>query len=114
MCGNGATPNQQFAIRILQWLLVAQRPLRKSELECGIVLHEHVPRVTSRLRARGNVLSLCNPIVDVDDDPAGSVSFTHFTVQELVSWWVTLKDLALLNVTITDIFKPRICLHSPR
>lgn len=59
-------------------MLVAQRPLKRCELESGIVLDERVSR------PRGDVLSLCHPILDAEDDLGGSVSFIHFTAQESV------------------------------
>ena len=65
-------------------MIVARRPLRRSELEHGIVLDEHVPLVTESNRLRGSVLSLCTPVLDIEDGPEGIVSFTHFTAYELV------------------------------
>ena len=84
MCGDGSTPNQRIAIRILQWLLVAQRPLRRNELESGIVLHRRMQQASATSRARGDVLSLCNPVLDVGEDSTASVKFFHFTVEESV------------------------------
>ena len=84
ICGNAKLQNQKRAIRILQWMIAARRPLRRSELEYGITLDECVPFVTQSTRLRGDVLSLCAPILDVEDGPEGLVSFTHFTVYELV------------------------------
>ncbi len=84
ICGDGKTLNQRTAIRILQWMLVAQRPLKRFELEGGIVLDERVSQITTATRPRGDVLSLCHPILDAEDEPGGTVSFIHFTAQELV------------------------------
>ena len=84
MCGDGATPNQRKAIRILQWLLVAQRPLRRVELETGIVLDRRMQQLTASNRARGDVLSLCNPVLDVGEGSMDLVKFFHFTAQESV------------------------------
>ena len=84
LCGCGKTPNQRIAIRILQWMVVARRPLKRSELESGIILHGQVSKITTSNRPRGDVLSLCYPILDVEDDPASPVRFTHFTAQESV------------------------------
>ena len=84
ICGWGKTPNQRIAIRILQWMVVARRPLKRSELESGIILHGQVSRITTSNRPRGDVLSLCYPILDVEDDPGSPVQFTHFTAQESV------------------------------
>ena len=63
-------------------MIVAQRPLRRSELEYGIVLDEYTPLVTNASRLRGDVLSLCTPVLDIEDGPEGLVSFTHFTAYE--------------------------------
>ncbi|KAM0794096.1 hypothetical protein BDR22DRAFT_815754 [Usnea florida] len=82
ICGSGKTPNQRIAIRILQWMVVTRRPLKRSELESGIILHEQVSRITTSNRPRGDVLSLCYPLLDVEDDPGSPVRFTHFTAQE--------------------------------
>ena len=65
-------------------MLVAQRPLRQAELESGIILDDQVPQITPATRARGNVLSLCFPLIEIDDDPGGYVHFCHFTALELV------------------------------
>lgn len=65
-------------------MLVAQRPLRQVELESGIILDDQVPQITSATRARGNVLSLCFPLIEIDEDPSGYVNFCHFTALESV------------------------------
>ena len=65
-------------------MLVAQRPLRQAELESGIILDDQVPQITTATRARGNVLSLCFPLIEIDEVPNGYVNFCHFTVLELV------------------------------
>ena len=85
MCGDGATSNQRMAIRILQWLLVAQRPLRRIELESGIVLDRRMQRLNATSRARGDVLSLCNPVLDVGEGSMALVKFFHFTAEESVT-----------------------------
>ena len=84
ICGGGKTPNQRTAIRILQWMLVAHRPLKRCELESGIVLDERVSQISTATRPRGDVLSLCHPIIDSENDLGGYVSFIHFTAQESV------------------------------
>lgn len=65
-------------------MLVAQRPLKRCELESGIVLDERVSQISTATRPRGDVLSLCHPLLDAEDDPGGSVCFVHFTAQESV------------------------------
>ena len=85
ICGNSKAPNQRIAIRILQWMLVARRPLKRFEIESGIILDDRVSQITPATRPRGDVLSSCYPILDVDDSPCGYVSFCHFTALESVS-----------------------------
>ena len=82
ICGNGRTPNQRTAIRILQWILVAKRPLKKFELMSGIILDYRTSVVTTDNKARGDPLSLCSPLLEVEDGHCGSVNFFHFTVME--------------------------------
>ena len=65
-------------------MLVAQRPLRQAELESGIILDDQVQRLTPATRARGNVLSLCFPLIEIDEESDGYVHFCHFTALELV------------------------------
>ena len=71
-------------MRILQWLLVARRPLRKPELESGIYLGKRRPQILTSDKPRGDVLSVCQPLIDVEYDASGRVSFVHFTVIESV------------------------------
>lgn len=84
ICGDAKTPNQRIAIRILQWMLVAQRPLKRYEIESGIILDGRVLQITPASKGRRDVLNLCNPILEVDDDPGGNVSFSHSTALESV------------------------------
>ena len=84
LCGDGKTINQRITIRILQWMLVAKRPLRRCELESGITLHGEVSQITAKTRPRGDVLSLCYPILEAEEAPGGFVTFVHFTVLESV------------------------------
>ena len=65
-------------------MLVAQRPLRQAELESGIILDDQVLRLTPANKARGNVLSLCLPLIEIDEESDGYVHFCHFTALELV------------------------------
>ena len=64
--------------------MVARRPLKRHEIESGIVLDDRMSQVTPAARPRGDVLSCCYPILDVEDGPCGYVSFCHFTALELV------------------------------
>ena len=77
------TPNQRLAVRILQWLLVAQRPLRRCEIESGIVL-DGKKGIPTRTKQSRDVLSLCDPILEVQEGEMGLVRIFHFTVGEFV------------------------------
>lgn len=63
-------------------MLVARRPLSRLEIESGIVLDDQVSQITATTRPRGDVLSSCYPILDVEDGPSGYVRFCHFTALE--------------------------------
>ena len=65
-------------------MLVARRPLKRYEIESGIILDERISHITPATRPRGDVLSSCYPILDVEDGPSGNVSFCHFTAFESV------------------------------
>ena len=65
-------------------MLVARRPLKRHELESGIVLDDQTSQITPAAKPRGDVLSLCYPILDVEDGPCGNVDFCHFTALESV------------------------------
>ena len=113
LCGDGKTPNQRIAIRILQWMVVACRPLKRSELESGIILHDQVPKITTSSRPKDDVLSLCYPILEAEDDAGSSVQFIHFTAQESV----LARCFGMLNLAdISGTYgKPTSALHcSPK
>ena len=81
MCGDGREPHQRRSIRVLQWMLVARRPLRRAELENGIILDGQVTQITQATSARGDALSRCYPLIEIDEDPRGCVKFCHSTVR---------------------------------
>ena len=82
-------------------MVVARRPLKRSELESGIILHEQVSKITTSSRPRGDVLSLCYPMLEVEDDAGSSVQFIHFTAQESV----LARCFGMLNVAdISDTY----------
>ena len=82
ICGSGKTPNQRRAVRIIQWMLVTRRSLKKYELECAVMLNETNDVTAPQLN--DNFLSHCDPLLDVDDGPTGAVKFCHFTAVESV------------------------------
>ena len=84
ICGDSQHPNYQRVIRILQWMLVAKRPVKRYEVEDGIVLDGKIREITETTKVRGDILSLCSPFLVVDTGPEGHVRFVHFTAQEYV------------------------------
>ena len=90
-------------------MLVARRPLRQAELESGIILDDRVPEITPATRARGNVLSLCFPLIEIDEDPSGYVDFCHFTALELVIIYSEFgSDWVLADTCVTGSFEATI------
>ena len=85
ICGKAQAPNQFRAVRILQWISVGRRPLRKLELVSGIILDNQVSRITTATRPKGDVLSLCYPILETCGIADEFVNFIHFTAHELVT-----------------------------
>ena len=79
-------------------MLVARRPLKRFEIESGIVLDDRVSQITAATRPRGDVLSSCYPILDVEDGPCGYVSFCHFTALESVFLLLLPSCIDLLNI----------------
>ena len=73
-------------------MLVAKRPLKRCELESGIILHGQVSQITTSSRPRGDVLSLCYPILEAGEDPGGFVNFIHFTVLESVHIRTSVRE----------------------
>lgn len=87
ICGGGNPPGERLpgqcmALRIFQWLLVAKRPLRRAELEAGISLDCHRTRITADTKPRGDVLSLCDPLIQCEGGLSGKVRLFHFTVEK--------------------------------
>ena len=82
ICGQGNSPRERRAIRILHWMLVARRPLRRSELSWAISLDQHNPRVSKSTRPLVDILELCYPILEAGNGEDADVSFIHFTAYE--------------------------------
>ena len=81
-------------------MLVVRRPLKRLEIESGIILDDRVSQITAATRPRGDVLSSCYPIIDVEDGPCGYVSFCHFTALESVQGflWLLTRCMGWLNI----------------
>jgi hypothetical protein len=73
-------PNREKAARILEWIALAKRPMKKLELLDGVSLHRDNCQLNERTRLWGQVIDLCKPLVE--DGPNETIVFIHFTVQE--------------------------------
>lgn len=93
-------------------MMVAERPIKRNELEVGIVLDQRTPKVTTASKIRGDVFTLCNPIVDVEDGPTGYVSFCHSTALELVLSASIQADVLICSQLLLDIYWSLNSLHS--
>lgn len=62
-------------------------------MESGIIFDNENPSITPANKIRGDVLSLCSPLLDVQDGPGGIVEFVHFTVYEY--------DFVIANTKVT-------------
>ncbi|KAL8857778.1 MAG: hypothetical protein Q9178_005678 [Gyalolechia marmorata] len=82
ICGSGKSPNQRRAVKIIHWVVAARRPLRRYEIECAMTLEEM--RDTFIQEPSGDILGICDPLLDVDDGPTGLVKFCHFTALEYI------------------------------
>ena len=68
------------AIRVLEWVAVAKRRLKKFELLDGVSLHESNTLLNENTRLWESVIDLCKPLIE--DGPNGTIVFVHFTVRE--------------------------------
>ena len=66
--------------RILEWIALAKRPLKKIELMDGVTLHRDNSQLNEKTRLWEQVTDLCKPFVE--DGPNGTIVFIHFTVWE--------------------------------
>ena len=68
------------ASRILGWMALSKRPLKRIELLDGISLHRGNNQLNENTRLLGPVIDLCKPFVE--DGSNGTIVFIHFTVRE--------------------------------
>jgi hypothetical protein len=66
--------------RILEWIALAKRPLKKYELLDGVTLYHGNSHLNEQTRLWERVIDLCKPLVE--ETPSGTIVFIHFTVQE--------------------------------
>ncbi|KAH0560092.1 hypothetical protein GP486_003385 [Trichoglossum hirsutum] len=72
--------DSEKASRILEWIALAKRPMKKIELLDGVTLHRGNSQLNEKTRLWERVIDVCKPLVE--DGPNGTVVFIHFTVQE--------------------------------
>ena len=72
--------DREKASRILRWMTMAKRPLKKFELLDGVTLHRHNSQLNEKTRLWEQVVDLCKPLVE--DGPNGTIAFIHSTVRK--------------------------------
>ena len=65
---------------MLQWIAFSFRPLKKFELQDGIVLHDGNTVLDESTKILVDILDLCKPIIE--EGPANTVIFVHFSAKE--------------------------------
>ena len=68
-----------IAIRILEWMACSYRPLRACENLDGIAFKPGSTSLNARAKVHRDVLDLCRPLIE--DGPADTVDFVHFSAQ---------------------------------
>ena len=63
-------------------MISARRPVKRSELESGIVLDKNTTQINDETRIHRDALGLCSPLLDLHATAIGNVPFTHFTARE--------------------------------
>lgn len=69
-----------MAIRILEWMACSYRVLKNYEILDGVALDRLNRTLTSRTRIGTRALDLCRPLIE--DGPANTVEFVHFSARE--------------------------------
>ncbi|TGO32628.1 hypothetical protein BHYA_0301g00120 [Botrytis hyacinthi] len=69
-----------MAIRILEWMACSYRVLKNYEILDGVALDRSNRTLTSRTRIGKRALDLCRPLIE--DGPANTVEFVHFSARE--------------------------------
>jgi hypothetical protein len=70
----------KIAIRILQWIACVERPLKKYEVQDGVVLHEDNTVIDDSTKVSKHVFDLCKPLLE--DGPAETIRFIHSSVKQ--------------------------------
>ncbi|KAI3318736.1 hypothetical protein HD806DRAFT_510815 [Xylariaceae sp. AK1471] len=104
-------------MRILTWLVLVKRPLKRHELLHGVSVTPETPLVTKWDVLDGSVIDKCKPLVE--ELPDGSIALIHFTVEEYLrtSHSTLCFDSAIWEETIAfacvTVVKDSICLLDP-
>jgi len=69
-----------MAIRILGWMACSYRILKSYEILDGIAFDASTTTLTPKTKVRKDILDLCRPLIE--DGPAGTVDFVHFSAKE--------------------------------
>ncbi|KAF7954690.1 hypothetical protein EAE96_005809 [Botrytis aclada] len=69
-----------MAIRILEWMACSYRVLKNYEILDGVALDRSNWTLTSKTRTGKRALDLCRPLIE--DGPANTVEFVHFSARE--------------------------------
>jgi hypothetical protein len=95
----------KIAIRILQWIACAERPLKKYEVQDGIVLHDGNTVINDSTKVSKHVFDLCKPLLE--DGPGETVRFIHSSVKQSVPlhfWTSGCSDLSRYLLKPNDPF----------
>lgn len=71
---------RSLAIRILEWIACACRPLKTFEVLDGIVFRAGCTELNNRTKMRKSVLDFCRPLIE--EGPSSTVDFVHFSAKE--------------------------------
>jgi hypothetical protein len=69
-----------MAIRIMGWMACSYRILKSYELLDGIAFDASNTTLTPKTKIRKEILDLCRPMIE--EGPAGTVDFVHFSAKE--------------------------------
>src|SRR2546430_3176315 len=72
--------SRDTALRILEWIACADRPLKKFEVQDGAALHHENIMLNDNTKLSKNVFDLCKPLLE--DGPNETIRFVHSSVKE--------------------------------
>jgi hypothetical protein len=74
---------KDHAYRVLQWIAYSRRPLRVSELQCGLSLRPGQTSIDEDSHFKKSIVSICGPILE--ERQGDIVDMVHFSAKESVS-----------------------------